>query len=138
MAEAVLNSPGPNSPLNGNSKPMWSDPPSRRTSTCSVHSDTGKIDGILHDSTGIGLTVPPPILDQIHGPHQLEEIWKNDHEQISSKPTFPMSPVNRSSTNGSQHIFDTYHFMQYGGDQTHRQLDGPIHIPNYSVDSQWK
>lgn len=84
MAEAVLNSPGPNSPLNGSTKPTWSDPPSRRTSVCSVHSDTGLNSGILHDSTGIGLSLPT-----LHHPEDLlvrpDFNWKDDLDQVAQQ-----------------------------------------------------
>eukprot|EP00604_Paraphysomonas_vestita_P003524 CAMPEP_0174820056 /NCGR_PEP_ID=MMETSP1107-20130205/3618_1 /TAXON_ID=36770 /ORGANISM="Paraphysomonas vestita, Strain GFlagA" /LENGTH=684 /DNA_ID=CAMNT_0016034635 /DNA_START=156 /DNA_END=2210 /DNA_ORIENTATION=+ len=174
MAEAVLNSPGPNSPMNGSSKPIWSDPPSRRTSTCSVHSDTGRIDGILHDSTGIGLSVPAPVIDHNNnninnlnnanniinhtfnsfnnnninnnnnnnnnGSHQVEEIWKNDHEPLPIKTTFPMSPVSRAGIYGTN-VLDTYHFIQFGGDQSNHRFaaDGINHNAYHSTtDYQWK
>lgn len=97
MAEAVLNSPGPNSPMNGSNKPTWSDPPSRRTSVCSVHSDSGLVNGILHDSNGIGLTVPPMLPSQVDELSCLNiEVWKNDpYSDLTAQksPQLSHSPV---------------------------------------------
>jgi hypothetical protein len=105
MAEAVLNSPAPNSPMNPTGKSLWSDPPSRRSSVCdpasrrssvcSVHSDNGIVHGVLHDSTGIGLSVPTAIpLPYAEGQSTGEDIWKSDANDITHKNIlFPRSPV---------------------------------------------
>lgn len=106
MAEAVLNSPGPNSPMNS-SKPTWSDPPSRRTSVCSIHSDTGFSSGILHDSTGIGLSVPI-----LHHPEEIQlrsdDTWTADLDQVAQQmihlahsPVTLHSPSDSFNTNGN-------------------------------------
>jgi hypothetical protein len=104
MAEAVLNSPGPNSPKN-TSKTLGSDPPSRRSSmcdppsrrssVCSVHSDNGIVHGILHDSTGIGLSVPSALpLSYTEGQGTGDYIWKGDDDELAQRSIIlPRSPV---------------------------------------------
>lgn len=111
MAEAVLNSPGPNSPMNGSGKPIWSDPPSRRTSVCSVHSDSGIVNGILHDSNGIGLSVPPMFTSQVDELNVGSEVWKTDPspDQTSQKsPQLSHSPVTLQS------LATAFHTVPFG------------------------